>query len=31
MIITKFETWWVDRGKCLFDAKRQGERRWDGM
>ena len=31
MIITKFETWWVDRGKCLFDAKRQGGAKmgWD--
>ena len=24
MIITKFETWWVERGRCLFDEKRQG-------
>ena len=23
MIITKFETWWVERGRCLFDEKRQ--------
>ncbi len=31
MIITKFETWWVDRGKCLFDEKRQGGAKmgWD--
>ena len=24
MKITEFETWWVNRDKCLFDAKRQG-------
>ena len=24
MKITEFETWWVSRDKCLFDAKRQG-------
>jgi len=24
MIIEKFETWWVRRGECLFDEKRQG-------
>ena len=31
MIITKFETWWVTRDKCLFDEKRQGGAKmgWD--
>ena len=31
MIITKFETWWVERGRCLFDEKRQGGAKmgWD--
>ena len=31
MIITKFETWWVNRGQCLFDEKRQGGAKmgWD--
>jgi len=31
MIITKFETWWVERDKCLFDEKRQGGAKmgWD--
>lgn len=31
MIITKFESWWVERGKCLFDEKRQGGAKmgWD--
>ena len=30
MKIIKFETWWVERAKCLFDEKRQG-RRENGM
>lgn len=31
MIITKFESWWVERGKCLFDERRQGGAKmgWD--
>lgn len=31
MIIKKFETWWVERGRCLFDEKRQGRAKmgWD--
>ena len=31
MVITKFETWWVERGRCLFDEKRQGGAKmgWD--
>ncbi len=31
MVIAKFETWWIDRGKCLFDEKRQGGAKmgWD--
>ena len=31
MIIKKFESWWVERGKCLFDEKRQGGAKmgWD--
>ena len=31
MIITKFETWWVERDQCLFDEKRQGGAKmgWD--
>lgn len=31
MKIVKFETWWVRRDECLFDAKRQGksEMPWD--
>ena len=31
MIITKFETWWVTRDKCLFDENRQGGAKmgWD--
>ncbi len=31
MKITEFETWWVSRDKCLFDAKRQGgaSMNWD--
>ena len=31
MIITKFESWWVERGRCLFDEKRQGGAKmgWD--
>lgn len=31
MIITKFESWWVKRDKCLFDEKRQGGAKmgWD--
>ena len=31
MIITKFETWWVERGRCLFDEKRQAVPKWAGM
>ena len=31
MVITKFETWWVERGHSLFDEKRQGGAKmgWD--
>ena len=31
MIIIKFESWWVERGRCLFDEKRQGGAKmgWD--
>ena len=31
MIITRFESWWVERGKCLFDERRQGGAKmgWD--
>ena len=31
MKIVKFETWWVERAKCLFDEKRQGGAKmgWD--
>ena len=31
MIIAKFESWWVERGRCLFDEKRQGGAKmgWD--
>ncbi len=29
MIVSKFETWWVKRGKCLFDEKRQGGAKMD--
>lgn len=31
MKIIKFETWWVNRNKCLFDEKRQGGAKmgWD--
>lgn len=31
MKIIKFETWWVERNKCLFDNKRQGKSsmNWD--
>lgn len=31
MKIQKFETWWVERGRCLFDEKRQGGAKmgWD--
>lgn len=31
MVVTKFESWWVERGKCLFDRKRQGSAKmgWD--
>ena len=31
MIITRFETWWVERGRGLFDEKRQGGAKmgWD--
>lgn len=31
MIVTKFESWWVERGKCLFDERRQGGAKmgWD--
>ena len=29
MVIAKFETWWIDRGKCLFDEKRKGKSSMD--
>lgn len=29
MVITKVETWWVSREKCLFDKKRQGSAKMD--